>query len=803
MSCAPNFFNRISMSRLPLGVREFAIPLRREGSLTYVSGPSLLPLDFGQEIHQRIQERLRGEDALYQAEYPLQQSFKEGSVQLHVRGRCDGFFNHETPRLEEIKSTQRFDALRNELRATDQHPYILQIKVYGYFHWLKTNQIPELQLRLVCLQSLKEEILPVSFDPEAFQIWVKSRCEQIVAEFKRFRAIQKNRHKLSQKIFFPFAEPRPSQTQLMESVSSALENEQHLLLQAPTGLGKTAGVLVPALTFALARGSPVVYIAPKNSQFQAAIDLVRIFHRQRVGLKVLVVTAKAKACRQTEVNCHDKLCAFAKDYHSKVETHALAPRDRKKNLWDRRYFQNLGQQYEICPYEISMERLREADLVICDYNYIFSPFGNFLTRYGDPILPLPDPVMVIDEAHNLPERVRDAYSVEIRLSTLQHPSLPPGLVKKAMQLFASIRPARPETKVELDGKAVKALLAECLKGMIERWGEEGLPTAEDPLFEFYMALTALDQMLEQPRDAVPILYKQEAQDTIIKALCIDPSGFIRPLLDHFSGVVAFSATLKPFAFYRDISGFDPDNTVCVELTSPFPREHKKILIIPQVQTSLRERDRHYTRIAQIIQKVVAVKPGPSLVFFSSYGFLRQVQMALKTLQPEWSIFTQNKAMGTDALHELWQVIEHTEGVLLILAVQGGSLAEGIDFKGRGVHNVFIVGPALPTANFERQLMQDYFERKYSRGQPYTYTYPAMTRSIQAAGRIVRDARERGVIVLMDPRFLEKDYQETMPEDWFQTSARELVSTRIIHDVAAFWQEQDQDPAPFHIEQAAP
>jgi DNA excision repair protein ERCC-2 len=100
-------------------------------------------------------------------------------------------------------------------------------------------------------------------------------------------------------------------------------------------------------------------------------------------------------------------------------------------------------------------------------------------------------------------------------------------------------------------------------------------------------------------------------------------------------------------------------------------------------------------------------------------------------------------------------------------------------------------------------MQDYFERKYSRGQPYTYTYPAMTRSIQAAGRIVRDARERGVIVLMDPRFLEKDYQETMPEDWFQTSARELVSTRIIHDVAAFWQEQDQDPAPFHIEQAAP
>jgi DNA excision repair protein ERCC-2 len=318
-----------------------------------------------------------------------------------------------------------------------------------------------------------------------------------------------------------------------------------------------------------------------------------------------------------------------------------------------------------------------------------------------------------------------------------------------------------------------------------------------------MALTALDQMLEQPRDAVPILYKREAQDTIIKALCIDPSGFIRPLLDHFSGVVAFSATLKPFAFYRDVSGFDPDHTICVELSSPFPREHKKILIIPQVQTSLRERDRHYARIAQIIQKVAALKPGPSLVFFSSYGFLRQVQMVLKELQPDWTIFTQNTAMGADALQDLWQVIEDSEGVLLILAVQGGSLAEGIDFKGRGIHSVFIVGPALPTANFERQLMQDYFERKYRRGRPYTYTYPAMTRSIQAAGRIVRDASEKGVIVLMDPRFLEADYQETMPADWFQSSARELVSSQIIHDVATFWKEQDADRDPFHTEPAAP
>ncbi|HYX34405.1 MAG TPA: ATP-dependent DNA helicase [Oligoflexus sp.] len=778
------------MTRLPIGVREFAVPLRREGSLTSGSGPTLLPLDFGQEIHTRIQDRLRAADPLYQAEYPLQQTFKEGSVQLHIRGRCDGFFNHEQPLLEEIKSTHRWTTLQKELLQNPDHPYVLQLKVYGYFHWQKTKKVPELHLRLVCMQTLQEEVMPVEFQPEEFQVWVEARCTQIVAELKRFRGITKNRHRLSKKIFFPFPEPRPSQVQLMGSVTSALENDQHLLLQAPTGLGKTAGVLVPALVHALARGSPVVYIAPKNSQFQAAVDLVAIFHKQRLGLKVLVLTSKAKACRQAEVNCHESLCTFAKDYHSKVETHGLLPRDSKKNLWDCRYFQNLSQRFEICPYEISMERLREADLVICDYNYIFSPFANYLTRYEDPILPLPDPVLVIDEAHNLPERVRDAYSVEIRLSTLQNPALPKALVRKAKELFEGVRPAQAEARIDIDAKAVKALLAECLKGMIERWSEHGLPTHEDPLFEFYMALTALNQMLEQPRDAVPLIYKREGGDTIIKALCLDPSGFIQPILDQFSGVVAFSATLKPFAFYRDIAGFDPEKTTCVELSSPFPREHKKILIIPQVQTSLRERERHYPRIAQIIQKVVAIKPGPSLVFFSSYGFMRQVQTELQKLQPDWTIFTQNNAMSTDALHDLWQVIQDTEGVLLILAVQGGSLAEGIDFKGRGIQNVFIVGPALPTANFERHLMQDYFDKKYRRGRPYTYTYPAMTRSIQAAGRIVRDAGERGVIILMDPRFLEADYQETMPTDWFHETARELVSTQIIRDVDDFWTAQE-------------
>src|SRR3954468_24755700 len=128
------------MTRIPIGVREFAVPLRREGSLASGSNAGLLPMDFGQEIHTRIQDRLKNEGLPYQAEYALQHSFKEGSIQMHVRGRCDGFYEQDEPILEEIKSTLRWGNLQKELDRQTEHPYILQLKVYGYLYWLRTGR---------------------------------------------------------------------------------------------------------------------------------------------------------------------------------------------------------------------------------------------------------------------------------------------------------------------------------------------------------------------------------------------------------------------------------------------------------------------------------------------------------------------------------------------------------------------------------------------------------------------------------------------------------------------------------------
>ncbi|RZA27176.1 MAG: ATP-dependent DNA helicase [Proteobacteria bacterium] len=772
-------------------MRDFALPIRRIGSLGRSTG-SALPLEVGVDIHERLQMRLSSEDSSYRSEIPLSLALTGKSYEFKIRGRCDGEFGGDKPMIEEIKSSFGLPALKKALANEPDHPYILQLKMYGFIYSKKKGVTPKLQLRLVDSRTLEEDVWSVDYDEIGFQLWVQDRLAQIEENLLRYRALIKTRKSLAKQLFFPFSTPRKNQSELVDAVKNSLSRGRKLLLQAPTGLGKTAGVLYPSLLEALSKGSPVVYIAPKNSQFKAAIDLARMFQKKRVKLKVLVLTSKTKACQQDEVLCQNSSCPLAVNYYDKVEASGAKLRDAKKHLWDYAYFQKLSDAFEICPYEIGMERIPEADLIICDYNYVFSPRANFFDRYLDPIVPMTKPYLVIDEAHNLYERVIENYSVQIKLSDLkaflEHCKASDDqrfsrIVNRAIGLMAAINPRPTHARIELKREAIQVLLDESMALLLSRWDTGGLPLIDDPVFQFYSQWSDLHEITEISQEAIPLIYKREEGDEILKAQCIDPHSILQPLYAQFAGVVAFSATLKPFSFYRHMSGFEEEATDAIEFTSPFPRTNKKIMIIPQVETNYRERSRHYDRIAAIISRVASLEKGPYLVFFSSYGFLREVE---KLLGEDFPLITQTSALSDSAVRNFHRLIQNAQETTLILAVQGGSLSEGIDFKGAGIKGVFIVGPAVPSASFERKMMQEHFDKREGDGRAFAYVYPAMTRSVQAAGRIVRDEIERGVIVLMDPRFLQDSFQATMPEDWFETSARELIPQHILSETRAFW-----------------
>jgi DNA excision repair protein ERCC-2 len=123
---------------------------------------------------------------------------------------------------------------------------------------------------------------------------------------------------------------------------------------------------------------------------------------------------------------------------------------------------------------------------------------------------------------------------------------------------------------------------------------------------------------------------------------------------------------------------------------------------------------------------------------------------------------------------------------VVFAVQGGSLSEGIDYAGDMVIGAFVIGPPLPNYDLERELMKEYYQRSFGAGFEYAYTIPAMAKAVQSAGRVIRSETDRGIIVLMDSRFLDAGYSRCMPADWFQSEPSELVSEGILKEIAGFW-----------------
>jgi DNA excision repair protein ERCC-2 len=123
---------------------------------------------------------------------------------------------------------------------------------------------------------------------------------------------------------------------------------------------------------------------------------------------------------------------------------------------------------------------------------------------------------------------------------------------------------------------------------------------------------------------------------------------------------------------------------------------------------------------------------------------------------------------------------------LVLAVQGGVFAEGVDYPGELAVGAIIVGPGLPKVSFESELMRQYFEEHFSKGFEYAYLYPGMNRVVQSAGRIIRTETDRGVILLLDKRFTYENYADLFPRDWYDSSPSELISKGYLGELSRFW-----------------
>lgn len=769
----------------------------------------------GQAIHSRYQEQAIRDDPTFQHEVYLTCGFAHRGWEIHLRGRADGLRTEAdgTRVVEEVKSVRRGVPLKPAAREL----YERQARIYAWMIARAEELSPErVRAELVLIEigtdeTVREEIVR---DFDALEAGIRQRLNALIRGWERRRRDEDARRQSAEDLVFPYPQLRPGQDEILTAVDTALDHGEHVLLEAPTGLGKTAAALYPALRFALAHGKRIFVLTAKTLQQDMAAEVLELLNRDG-AFRSLRLRAKAKMCANDQILCHEEYCPFAKDYYAKLAGSRLVPRLLAEgDLLDPDHVFHAAEAAQVCPFEVSLELGRRVQVTVCDYNYAFDPYVA-LSDFG-PDTDLRDTILIIDEIHNLVGRGRGYYSPELSAAQTRraaertsrggqpiHFRIEKILFELAELIEETVQTALEEAPLwdapvfsagggaddaagEPD-RAVETLLPQDRLWMLRReldtafidylehQRETQSMRAEDPFVELYFEVLkflngmvllddAFSQCAERRSDGGYQTGGIGGRDHRLRILCKDPSRFLGDVLSRVHSAVGLSATLSPPEFYRDLLGFEPGRTAFVSVPSPFPAGHRRVVIDGSVATTWRERPANYGKIAERLGAFAGAVPGNCLALFPSYRFLAEVAGRLRSDGKR--VLIQERTAGDREREAILDTLRSAVlGDVLLLAVAGGVFAEGVDYPGEMLKAVAVVGPCLPALNLEQQLLREYYDQRFERGFEYAYVVPGMTRVVQAAGRLIRSADDTGVIALLDQRFLRSPYRTHLPSDW--------------------------------------
>ncbi|HKI87177.1 MAG TPA: DEAD/DEAH box helicase family protein, partial [Thermoanaerobaculia bacterium] len=363
----------------------------------------------GQAIHSHYQEEALAADGTYQREVVVRLELEHRGWRVILHGRIDGLRREPARGLvvEEIKSVRR----GAELSAAVREMYERQALLYAWMLERQGEEPVAAELVLIEIGGGGLDREPLSADRAGLESDVHRRLSTIIRAEERQGALRELKHHAAETLAFPYPELRPGQEEILAAVETALEQREHLLLEATTGIGKTVAALYPALRYALARDKRVFVLTAKTLQQEMAETVVGLLARDGAFHGVRL-RAKKKMCANSEVICHEEYCPYARDYFSKLHTSGILRhlRNDAALLTPDAIFAG-AKAAEVCPFEVSLELSQSAEVVICDYNYVFDPYVALAELGGD--RDLSDMILVIDEAHNLVDRGRGYYSPEL------------------------------------------------------------------------------------------------------------------------------------------------------------------------------------------------------------------------------------------------------------------------------------------------------------------------------------------------------------------------------------------------------
>lgn len=721
----------------------------------------------GSRIHRKIQKKM-GPD--YRAEVPLKYLEEDGEVAVLVEGRADGIQESDgLVTIDEIKGVY-MDLERLE-KPVPVH--MAQAMCYGYFYCCDRD-LEKIRLQITYCSLETEEIR--RFHEEKTRKELKDWFAGIIREYIRWARFSYH-HELArdasiQSLEFPYPY-RTGQRDLVVAVYRSIIRKKRLFIQAPTGIGKTLSTVFPAVkAIGEGKGEKLFYLTAKTITRTVAEDSLRILRKKGLIFSSVTITAKEKLCPLDETDCNPDHCPYAGGHYDRVNEAVFGILEQEQDI-TREKILAYAEKYRVCPFEYCLDISSWTDGIICDYNYVFDPSVRLKRYFAEGNRG--EYLFLVDEAHNLVSRAREMYSAHIRKEdVLEVRRIVKGKSAKLERALDRCNRLMLEMKRECEdwlvlsdvtglAAAVMAVFAE-MEGFMEDNPEfEG----RDTVLDFYFCLRDFLNIYERLDDHYRIYSELSEKDGFqVRLFCVNPSGSLSECMDQGNSTVLFSATMLPIRYYKTLlSGNEEDYAVYAG--SPFPEENRLLMVAGDVSSRYtRRNETEYRKVAGYIREMAVAREGNYMVFFPSYQYLEQVLAVVEQEEPFCHLLIQGQGMKEEERNEFLEEFDRKrEGSLVAFCVMGGVFSEGIDLKEERLIGVIVVGTGLPMVCVEQEILKGYFDENENRGFDFAYQYPGMNKVLQAAGRVIRTPKDRGVILLLDDRFMKREYQELFPREW--------------------------------------
>jgi len=733
--------------KVHVSVRHLVEFILRSGSINsgfFISSKRALE---GTRIHQRIQRERKKEaeesGAVYKKELQLRTEYIYKDICFCIEGRVDGIFIlNNSVTIEEIKSTL---LPLSQIDKDVDHWHWAQAKCYAFIYALQQN-LNEISCALIYSHVETEEQITFTeiFSFDALEAFVLG----LIAKYWDFAKMDADRQEIARetgmKLDFPFNAYRGGQREMAVAVYAAVKNKKKLFSQAPTGIGKTMATLFSAVkAIAAGMGDKIFYLTSKTVQRHLAETALNQMADKGLRMRSITLTAKDKICFNTERACNPQFCKYADGHFDRVNT-AILDCITNECLINRITVEDYAKKHTVCPSEFALDLADFCHIVIGDYNHAYDPKAKLKRFFQDG----GDYIILLDEAHNLVDRGREMFSASLHRNefaklrknlSAKHPLY--KILGKVVTIIRSYKTKDDVTAV------LQNLSAAC-----ELWFKDN-PADGDEILPVYFAAMDFLRVAELYDER----YTTMQAENFIKLFCLDPSYLLGVEQKKSRTSIFFSATLTPLPYFQGILGGSEEDFL-LRLGSPFPRENLCLVVDGNISTKYNNRQHSLDTIAQRLHIMVQAKPGNYMAFFPSYAYLNQVYDMYTANYGD--AIKQEQGVDNDFLSKF-----DKDSAVLGFVVLGGAFSEGIDLKGERLIGAAVVGVGMPQLSSDRDVIAEYFTKNNKRGFNYAYLYPGMNKVLQAAGRVIRTESDKGVVMLIDERYLEYSYRSLFPAEW--------------------------------------